>query len=168
MEDNLANLGRWDIGVNDTLVQLLRDQRTLQDKLSDMEGCFRCNHSRIYGIPQGVKGSNVATFVENLITTELGDIGSERDQNLGIEHAHRAGLKPPDIAPPRLLVVQFLRFTVKEKVLHTAWSKEPRVQNKWVYFDHYYADDVQKKEEGICAHEESFEGEGIAVQDPDV
>lgn len=53
MEDSLADMGRWDTGVKDALVQLLRDQRALQDKLSDVEGRFRRNNFRIYRVPGG-------------------------------------------------------------------------------------------------------------------
>lgn len=136
MEENMADMERWDIGVKDALNQLLRDQRALRDKVSDLEGRSRRNNVRIYGVPEDAEGTSAVTFVENLIKTELGDsLPLDRDRDLGIERAHRAlAPKPPAGAPPRSIVVRFLRFSVKEKVLHTAWKKELRVQTTNEYF----------------------------------
>lgn len=41
LEGIMAEAEMWDIVVKDTLIQLLRNQRTLQTKLSDLEGLSR-------------------------------------------------------------------------------------------------------------------------------
>ena len=53
MEENISDMERWDIGVKDTLNQLLRNQRALRDKVSDLEGRSGCNNVRIYGVTGG-------------------------------------------------------------------------------------------------------------------
>lgn len=84
-------------------------------------------------------------FVEKLIKTELNeDIGPET--GLGIERAHRdLGTRPPDNATPRSIVIKFLKFTTKKKVIHAAWKKPITFEGKWVSFDHDYATEVLSK-----------------------
>ncbi|KAK7880965.1 hypothetical protein WMY93_032419 [Mugilogobius chulae] len=84
-------------------------------KVSDLEGRARRNNIRLYGVPEDTEGTSTAAYVENLIKRELGgDLSVEG--NLGIERAHRAlGPKPPAGAPPRSIVVRFIRFTTKEE-----------------------------------------------------
>lgn len=166
MEETMADTERWDIGVKDTLTQLLRNQRSLQEKVSDLEGRSRRNNIRIYGVPEDAEGTSAATFIENLIKSEVGaDLGMDSD--LGIERAHRAlAPKPPASASPRSMVVRFLKFSVKEKILHTAWKKEVRVQNKRVYFDHDYATDVQNKRKEYTPVKRALKENGIRFQTP--
>lgn len=70
------------------------------------------------------------SFVENLIKSEPSvDIGPKMELN--IECAHRAlGTRPPDNETPRSIVVKLLKFTAKEKVLHTAWKKSITFEGK--------------------------------------
>lgn len=166
VEDNMADSERWDIGVRDTLVQLLENQRALQEKVSDMEGRARRKNIRIYGVPENSEGSSVTTFVENLIKEHLGeDFGPDRA--LGIERAHRAlGPKPPPNAPPRSIIVRFLRFSVKEEILRTAWNKGVHIQNKRVYFDHDYSLEVQKRRREYIPVKKALKDNGIRFQTP--
>jgi len=85
MEENMLVMERWDVGVKDTLTQLLTKQRALQEKVTDLEGRSRRNNIRIYGVPEDAEGQSAVTFIENLIETEL---GSELGRDLGIERAH--------------------------------------------------------------------------------
>ncbi|KAJ8272211.1 hypothetical protein COCON_G00110700 [Conger conger] len=168
MEEAMADMERWDIGVKDTLTQLLSDQRVLQDKVSDLEGCFRHNNIRIYGVPEDAEGTSAAGFVESLIKSELGDsLGWDRDHDLGIERAHRAfAPKPPAKPPPPSMVVRFHHFSVKEKILHTTWKKQPSFQTKRVYFDHDYAADVQNKRKEYIPIKKKLKERGIRFQTP--
>lgn len=164
MEENMLGMERWDIGVKDTLTQLLTKQRALQEKVTDLEGRSRRNNIRIYGIPEDAEGTSAVTFIENFIKTEL---GSELGRGLGIERAHRAlAPKPPPSAPPRSMVVRFLQFSVKEKILHAAWKKELRVQNKRVYFDHDYATEVQNKRKEYIPIKKILRENGVRFQTP--
>lgn len=72
MEENMLVMERWDIGVKDTLIQLLTKQRALQEKVTDLERRSRRNNIRIYGIPEDAEGTSAVTFTENFIKMELG------------------------------------------------------------------------------------------------
>lgn len=154
VERNFAVSEKWDLAVKDVLLDLMNNQRILQNKLSDQESRSRRNNIRLYGVPESETpdGSSITLFVEKLIMTELGNsLEIQRGAELGIERAHRAlGSRPPPGAPPRSIVVRFLRFTTKEKVLKTAWKKQVHVQSSRVFFDHDYAADIlQKRKEYI-------------------
>ncbi|KAL0148129.1 hypothetical protein M9458_056531 [Cirrhinus mrigala] len=135
LERSITESERWDIGVKDILLQLLRNQKTLQSKLSDLEGRSRRNNIRIYLVSENAEGSSMPRFIENLIKTELGDLLElNQGDDLGIERAHRAlTSRPPAGMPPRSIVVRFLQFTTKEKILHAAWKKKILVEEKRVY-----------------------------------
>lgn len=164
MEESMASSEKWDIGVKAALTQLLVHQRALQDKVTDLEGRSRRNNIRIYGIPEGAEGTSAMAFIENFIKSEM-EIDSGRD--LGKERAHRAlAPKPPSTAPPRSMVVHFLQFSVKEKILRDAWKKELRIQNKRVYFDHDYATEVQNKRREYIPVKKTLKDNNIRFQTP--
>lgn len=149
VEKPVAAGEEWDFAVKDTLFDSVNNQRVLQNKLSELDSCSRAKTST-YTESQRMrfpKSTSVALFVENLIMTELGNsLGFQQGTTLGIERAHQAlGPQPPSGASPRSIVVRFLSFTTKEKVLQAAWKKQLHVQNKSVYFDHDYAEDVAEK-----------------------
>lgn len=112
VEKGFVGTEKWDIRVKDTLIQLLNNQQALQDKLSDLD-------IRIYRVPENAEGTSMHQFIEDLSDKELGDsLGLSQGKELGIERAHRAlAPKQPAGVPPRSIVVQFLQFTTKEKVL---------------------------------------------------
>lgn len=164
MEENMFNIERWDIGLKDTLTQLLTKQRALQEKVTDLEGRSRRNNIRIYGNPEDAEGTSAVTFIKNFIETEL---GSDLGRGLEIERAHCALVpKPPPGAPPRSMVVRFLQFSVKERTLQAAWKKELQVQNKRVYFDHDYATAVQNKRKEYTPIKKTLWDNGIRFQTP--
>lgn len=68
-------------------------------------------------------------FVEKLMTKVGEDITPDTD--LGIKWAHSAlGTRPLDNAARRSIVIKFLKFTTKEKVIHTAWKKPITFEDK--------------------------------------
>lgn len=168
VEKRMAGKETWDIGVKDALIQLLNNQKSLQTKITDLEGRSRRNNIRIYGIPENAEGSSMPQFVENLIRSELGDIISlDRDKSLGIERAHRAlGPQPPAGASPRSTVVRFLQFSVKEKILNAAWKKKVCVQDRRVFFDHDYAESVQQRRREYTPIKQALKEKRIRFQTP--
>lgn len=118
---------------------------------------------------ENAEGPSVATMVENLIKTELGEkLGLNQGDDLGIERAHRSlAQQPPAGRPPRSIVVRFLQYTVKEKVLNAAWEKtEIYVQNKRVYFDHDYAEEVLRKRKEYIPIKRKLKEKNIRFQTP--
>ncbi|CAJ1053465.1 hypothetical protein NFI96_002648 [Xyrichtys novacula] len=166
IEESFVLMEKWDIGVKDTLIQLLSDQRALEDKLTSIEQQARRNNIRCYSLAEGVEKDSPVKFMENLIKTELGLTDLVQNQNPGIERAYRVGPKPPEGAPPRSMIVRFLQLAVKEEVLHTAWAKKPCVQGKRVYFDHDYADAVQKKRQEYVPIKKALSAKKIPFKTP--
>ncbi|CAL9707344.1 unnamed protein product [Knipowitschia caucasica] len=168
VEIKAAGAEKWDLAVRDTLLDLINNQRALQSKMSDLEGRSRRNNIRIYGIAEKTEGTSMPAFIESFILNELREsIGVQRGADLGIERAHRAlGPQPPTGAPPRSIVIRFLSFTTKEKVLQAAWKKQMFVQNKRVFFDHDYATDVQQRRKEYTPIKKILKENQIRFQTP--
>ncbi|KAF7655704.1 hypothetical protein LDENG_00052060 [Lucifuga dentata] len=70
-------------------------------------------------------------------------------------------------APLRSIIVRFLDFTVKEAILHQAWSqKQLTVQGKPIYFDHDYSPELQKKRAQIRFIIKQLKMKGIHAKCP--
>lgn len=127
----------------EALLQSIKQQRILQDMMTDQEGRSRWNNIRIFGLKEGAEGSSVTQFIEQLLKNELPLPTNMEPQ---IQRAHRALLRKPDAdKPPRSIVVNFLKYTVKETVLREAWKKKKHYQNRALFFDHDYATEVIRK-----------------------
>ena len=101
----------WTEEATETLCTYLKQQRFLQQKLTDLESRLRRNNIRIFGVAEGEEGNSVQQFVEKFIKSEL---PASQDMDLKIQRAHRtlAPRSRPD-ALPRPIVVDFLEFTTK-------------------------------------------------------
>lgn len=145
-EGRIEGMENWNIEAKEALLQSLKQQKILQDKLTDQEGRNRRNNIRIFGLKEGTEGSSVARFIEQLLKQEL---PLPTNMELQIQRAHRALMPRPDAdKPPRSIVVNFLQYTVKETVLKEAWKKKIHYQNQPFFFDHDYAAEViQKRKE---------------------
>ncbi len=73
--------------LRDTLLYSLKQQKLLQDKVTDLEGRSRRNNIRIYGIKEGTEGSTMLTFIDNFLKTEL---ALDKNTDLPIQRAHRS------------------------------------------------------------------------------
>ncbi|KAF7644107.1 hypothetical protein LDENG_00227690 [Lucifuga dentata] len=115
-----------------------------------------------------VQDTSLNSFVEKLIKSELGEItGLCPNEDLGIERVHRAlAPQPPVGAPPRSIVIRFQKFTVKEKILHAAWKKKISMQDRRVYFDHDYAENVQWKRREYTPIKKLLKEKKIRFQTP--
>lgn len=137
--------------VKDALLQALKQQRILQDRLTDQEGRNRRNNIRIFGLKEGVEGSSASQFIEQLLKTEL-SLPAETD--LQIQWAHRALIQKPDSdKPPRSLVVNFLQYTTK-------------YQNRSLFFDHDYATEIIQKRKEYVGIKRALKERGIHFQTP--
>ena len=106
-EERIEEMETWSLEAKDTLCRSLKQQRLLQDKLTDIEGRSRRNNIHIFGIPEDKEGDSATKFVEQLFISELSLLP---DVNLQIQRAHRAiAQKPNRNAPPRSMVVNFQR-----------------------------------------------------------
>lgn len=164
-EQRIGEVETFDVEMRGVIINMQKTQHALKSKITELEGHSRRNNIRLYGIKEGVEGTSMISFVENLIKTELGE--STGLNELGIERAHRAlGPKPPESAPPRSTVVRFLRYTHKEKILSAAWKKPITVDGKRVFFDHDYASGVMEKRREYLPIKKVLKEKGIRFHTP--
>lgn len=106
-------------------------------------GLGRRNNVRVYGTAEGAEKGNIHKFIENLIKKELDLI----EVDLGIQRCHRAlGPRPPSEVQPRLVIVYFQEFKVKELVLHSAWKKKEIFHSdRRIYLDYDYPAETLEK-----------------------
>ncbi|KAJ4936686.1 hypothetical protein JOQ06_001273 [Pogonophryne albipinna] len=86
---------------------------------------------------------------------------------LQIQRAHRAvARKPERNAPPRSIVVNFLEFTTKERVLKKAWEKKILMEGRRLSFDHDYATEVVLKRKEYVGIKRVLKEKNIRFQTP--
>lgn len=113
--------------VEDSTQQLLhsREQHSkrldeLWKRVEDLENRSRRNNVRLLGLKEGMEGDNLTECIRQILSEGLGmDID---DKDFEIERAHRSPASPPTQkdAPPRLVMVKFLRSDGRDKVLKAA------------------------------------------------
>uniref|UniRef100_A0A3B5LM95 L1 transposable element RRM domain-containing protein n=1 Tax=Xiphophorus couchianus TaxID=32473 RepID=A0A3B5LM95_9TELE len=76
------------------------------------------------------------------------------------------GAQPPAGAPPRSTVVRFLKFNVKEQILRAVWKKPIYIQEKRIFFDHNYAENIQLKRREYAPVKKALKENAIRFQTP--
>lgn len=150
-ESRIKKLEHWAQEANNALISL-REQKALQDKLTDLESRSRRNNLRIYGVAEGEEGESAARFVQDLLGREL-----NLPEDFKIQRAHRSlAQKPADRAQLRPIIMNFLEFSTKERVLREAWRKKIQLGNKGLSFDHDYVTEVVQKRKEIPVNQPAF------------
>lgn len=163
-ESRIEELECWALEANNTLTASLKQQKALQAKLTDLESRSRRNNLRIYGVSEDAEGESVPNFVQELLKSEL---HLPEDVNLKIQKAHRSlAQKPADGAQPRPIIVNFLEFATKERVLREVWKKKIQVGNRVLSFDHDYATEVVLKRKEYNAAKRILKEKGVRFQTP--
>ncbi|KAF3835653.1 hypothetical protein F7725_028211 [Dissostichus mawsoni] len=162
-EKQIDEVETVNMAMSDALIKSMKQQRAMQGKLVDLEGRSRRNNMRIYGVPEEKEGNSVPDFVDQLLRTEL----ALPDTNLQIQRAHRAvARKLERNAPPRSIVVNFLEFNIKEKVLKKAWEKKILMEGRRLSFDHDYATEVVLKRKAYVGIKRVLKEKNIRFQTP--
>lgn len=164
-ESRVGHVEDVTVNLTEALIMSIERQRTIQNKLTDLESRSRRNNIRLFGVGEGEEGKSVAQFITDLLKREL-PLPAELD--LKIQRAHRApASKPPPDAPPRPIVVNFQEFTTKELVLKEAWKRgKIQVNNQNVYFDHDFATEIVKKRREYQTVKKCLKDSGIRFQTP--
>ncbi|XP_064417918.1 T-complex protein 11-like protein 2 isoform X6 [Latimeria chalumnae] len=90
-----------------------------EEKCDDLENRSCRSNIRIVGIPEGMEGRSMETFVESLLPKVLGEDTFPR--RLEIERAHRAlRPRPGPGERPRIIIAKFLRYQDKVNTLRRA------------------------------------------------
>jgi len=132
VEDRVQNVEQ----VMNKMIKVMCHQ---ENKLLDYEGRSRRENLKIYNVPEETEGPSMVEFVEKLLrdTLEIPPI-----EALDIERAHRALAPRPTGTredKPRSIIVKFLRYRIKEDILHKAWGKKKVFLNgRQIYFDQDY------------------------------
>lgn len=124
---------------------LTRMVTQLQAKVDDLENRGRRKNLRIVGLPEKAERSTpLAQFLRETIPKWL-DLSS--DLNLEIERAHRSLAPAPGVNdPPRSVLVRFLRYSDRERILQAALKKRHITHDdKQIRFYQDLSADVMKK-----------------------
>lgn len=104
------------------LIELQKDNAYLKNKVDQMENQSRRSNIRVVGLKEDSEGRDPVRFFTQWIPDVLGIINFTKP--LEIERAHRTSApKPRPEEPPRAVLVRFLRFQDREKILQLARAK---------------------------------------------
>ncbi|KAF3847278.1 hypothetical protein F7725_020306, partial [Dissostichus mawsoni] len=148
LEERTAGVEEWSTDVQDIITASLEQQTKLQDKLSDIEGRSRRNNVRIWGLKEGIEGTRSPS-------TSTDSKGAQGTCS-----------KPQPDKFPRAIIVNFLRFEVKENVIKTAWRTVMEVEGRRVTFDHDYSSEVAAKRRKYAGLKRILKDKGIRFQSP--
>ncbi|KAJ4932381.1 hypothetical protein JOQ06_010804 [Pogonophryne albipinna] len=108
--------------LNNTTKQLRQLVESLEAKMEDLENRSRRSNVRLIGLPENAEGKDACTFLEKWIPEILG--AGSFAAPLAIERAHRVPSgRPKPNAPPRALLIKFLNYKDKTKVMSAAYEK---------------------------------------------
>lgn len=111
------------VGLDKTVLHLRKQNDYLLEKVDQLENYSRRNNIRIINLPEGCEGTNPVKFFTDWLPSALGpDTFSDL---ITTERAHRALFPrtPPD-KKPRPVIIRFLKYQDRERVLRAAASKE--------------------------------------------
>uniref|UniRef100_A0A672Y8S3 L1 transposable element RRM domain-containing protein n=1 Tax=Sphaeramia orbicularis TaxID=375764 RepID=A0A672Y8S3_9TELE len=147
---------------------LLYRDASISAKCEDLESRARRNNLRIYGVKEDEENnSNMIDFISDLIRTSLTLPG---DLNLNIVRAHRSlTMKPKNPeSPPRSIIVRFLDYRTKERVIQEAWKHRggTTYKEQKIFFDQDYTVDTQRKRKQVRDVIKRLKEKNIKAQSP--
>ena len=159
----VSEMEEWNVEAKEAILTLLKQQTKLQEKLTEVEGHGRRCNLRIYNVAEQ-DNECVPELVEGLLRREL---KLPEGTELHIQRAHRSlGRKPPPGASPRSIVVNFLKYETKEKILAKAWKGKIQVEGRPIFFDHDYPTEVMKKRKSYSEIKKVLKDKKIRFQTP--
>uniref|UniRef100_A0A3B5QUP4 L1 transposable element RRM domain-containing protein n=1 Tax=Xiphophorus maculatus TaxID=8083 RepID=A0A3B5QUP4_XIPMA len=171
LQQNIDHLGHEINGKLDNIATEVQglaervDERKTQLKVLDLESRSRRNNVRVFGVPEGKEGNSTTQYIETFLRSQL---QLPEDLDLNIQRAHRTlATKPPPDSPPRAIIVNFLEFSTKEKILREVWKKgKIQVGSSTIHFDHDYAPEIVKKRREYNVIKKALKAKGIRFQTP--
>uniref|UniRef100_A0AAV2JM17 L1 transposable element RRM domain-containing protein n=1 Tax=Knipowitschia caucasica TaxID=637954 RepID=A0AAV2JM17_KNICA len=115
VEDTVANLAKNNEKLTKAVAQLY-------ERVDDQENRARRKNIRLVGLKEGKEaGMPLANYVQKILSDGLELNGGEYE----IERCHRSLAPRPDPdKPPRIILVRFLKYIAREKVLAAAKKKK--------------------------------------------
>lgn len=165
VQARVAEVEECNAEASDLLVNLAKQTRQMQDKLTDLEARSRRNNIRIFGLPEDTEGGSIINYLDQLLKTEL-ELPEGAD--LRIQRAHRALTRKPGLGgAPRSVIVNFHEFETKEMVLQKVWQKKGiQLGNKKIQFDHDYPTEIVQKRKTYLNIKKTLKEKGIRFQTP--
>lgn len=162
-QGRVADLEEWSTEAKDAIITLLQQQAKLREKLTEVEGRERRCSLRIYNVAEQ-ENESMPELVNTLLHREL---ALAEGTELHIQRAYRSfGRRPPPGAPPRSIVVDFLKYETKESVLAKAWKKKIEVDGRRIFFDHDYPTEVMRKRKSYIGIKKILQEKKIRFQTP--
>ena len=164
LQDRVVETEEWNADLKEILDSSLKQQRKLQEKVTDLEWRSRRNNIRVWGVPEGTEKDSTHEFIERLLREHL---KITEDVNLQIQRAHRV-MAPRSARNknPRAIIVNFLQFQQKEDILKKAWLTKIEIEGKRVTFDHDYPAEVAAKRRDYAGLKRVLKEGGIRFQSP--
>lgn len=143
-EQRVSDLEDRNIRTDKLVAYMLRKQHRLEAHCEDIENRARRSNLRVYGVKEGTEGSaNMRDFTEKLLKTAL---GLPAEEDLGIERAHRSLASRSAARAPRSIIVKFLHFQTKQRILFKCWNmKNVEYEGSQIRMDNDYAATVQRR-----------------------
>ena len=128
-EQKIAILEPAVVENTESLQPLLDRVRFLEGRAEDAEGRSRRNNIRLVGLPEGLEGQDMATYLEEWILSLLPK--DALTPHFSIERAHRVpARKPPPGSYPRPVILRMLHFKDRDAILREMRKlKEILVEN---------------------------------------
>ncbi|KAJ1085065.1 hypothetical protein NDU88_005198 [Pleurodeles waltl] len=141
LEDSMETLREEVVLIKQDLGKWKDSEQDLRDKLERIENTARRNNLRMLNITEGQEGDNIKMFCASLIKKSLQLEESEREIAVDIQRIHRDPFRrDPARKKPRKILINFLTYALKEKILFFAvcevqkptyiWPKKYRLEMK--------------------------------------
>lgn len=169
-QDRISNLEDKEPTLKEIISHLLINQSRMAARIEYLENKSRQNNIRIYQVKEGAEGADMVKFIEELIRGKLGIPDSE----LFIVAAHRSAVQTvvgntprqekPENPKPRSIIVRFLTWQTKQRVLDAAWDKERtpiKFDEENIYFDHDYSSEIMNKRRQFTEIRKQLKESGI-------
>ncbi|KAJ1201526.1 hypothetical protein NDU88_005334 [Pleurodeles waltl] len=115
----------------DEMRDLNEKEQGLQARIKQLENYSRRNNIKLLEVPEGAEGENLKSYVVSLIKFVCGLEESKEEIKKDIQRVHRdLFTRRPNSTRPRKILVNFLTYPLKEKMLSSALKqKSLRVEN---------------------------------------
>lgn len=163
-ETRVGHVEDMTLELSQEMMECMKRQRVLQNKLTDLESRSRRNNMRIFGVDEREQPKSMVQFMTDFLQREL---KLPADLDLKIQRAHRIPTAARPGISPRPIIINFQEFTTKEFVLREAWKKgRIQLHDRAIYFDNDYATEVVQKRREYQKIKKILKERGIRFQTP--
>lgn len=114
----------------------------LQQKVISLEDRSRRNNLRLINLKEGVEGGNALAYLQRIFPTWFPELVSSPPE---LMRAHRLGPPRSPPATPRTMILCFLRFTDRDRILASARKAPVVVHGYTIRFVADYSDDTARR-----------------------